>query len=207
MSDETPTETVPVSSETTALDVLQRQVESLTDRLEKITSERDEFSSRSAHYRPSAMTSWPRLRLPTPRPPGSASWKPRSATASTSTSSPSWQGRPRPRPKPCVKLWRDAKDRGYEAEGDEADEKALQAIVAKLKTEVDYAFDLEGTAPPGQPGRPQGPLAGPSTDWKCAARNPPVADGKSGTRAPTARSSRRRCGPIPSSCSTQRTAR
>jgi len=45
MSDETPTETVPVSSETTALDVLQRQVESLTDRLEKITSERDEFSS------------------------------------------------------------------------------------------------------------------------------------------------------------------
>ena len=41
-------------------------------------------------------------------------------------------------------LWRDAKDRGYEADGDEADEKALQAIVAKLKTEVDYAFDLDG---------------------------------------------------------------
>ncbi len=40
-------------------------------------------------------------------------------------------------------LWRDAKDRGYEADGDEADEKALQAIVAKLKTEVDYAFDVD----------------------------------------------------------------
>src|SRR5271166_4835903 len=40
-------------------------------------------------------------------------------------------------------LWRDAKDRGYEAAGDQPDEKALQTVVARLKTEVDYAFDPE----------------------------------------------------------------
>ncbi len=39
-------------------------------------------------------------------------------------------------------LWRDAKDRGYEPDGD-PDEKALQSLVAKLKTEVDYAFDID----------------------------------------------------------------
>ncbi len=43
-------------------------------------------------------------------------------------------------------LWRDAKDRGYEATGDEPDEKALQAAVARLKSEVDYAFDPETDA-------------------------------------------------------------
>ncbi|MGD0044731.1 MAG: hypothetical protein ABSE84_30740, partial [Isosphaeraceae bacterium] len=32
---------------------------------------------------------------------------------------------------------------GYKAEADEIDEKALQALVAKLKTEADYAFDPE----------------------------------------------------------------
>ena len=40
-------------------------------------------------------------------------------------------------------LWRDAKDRGYEADSDAVDEKALQTVVARLKTEVDYAFDPE----------------------------------------------------------------
>ena len=38
-------------------------------------------------------------------------------------------------------LWRDAKDRGYKPESDDVDEKALQAAVAQLKSEVDYAFD------------------------------------------------------------------
>ena len=40
-------------------------------------------------------------------------------------------------------LWRDAKDRGYQPESDDVDEKALQAAVAQLKSEVDYAFDPE----------------------------------------------------------------
>ena len=40
-------------------------------------------------------------------------------------------------------LWRDAKERGYEPDGDDVDEKALQGVVAKLKADVDYAFDPE----------------------------------------------------------------
>ena len=42
-------------------------------------------------------------------------------------------------------LWRDAKERGYEPDGDDVDEKALQGVVAKLKADVDYAFDPEPT--------------------------------------------------------------
>ncbi len=47
--------------------------------------------------------------------------------------------------KAVKQLWRDAKDRGYKPESDEIDDKALQAAVAKLKSEVDYAFDPEPT--------------------------------------------------------------
>ena len=43
-------------------------------------------------------------------------------------------------------LWRDAKDRGYQPDGDEADEKALQTVVARLRTEVNYAFDPDPDA-------------------------------------------------------------
>ena len=43
MSDENPEESQAMSSETTALDVLQRQVESLTAQLQTLTSERDEY--------------------------------------------------------------------------------------------------------------------------------------------------------------------
>src|SRR5271166_1519354 len=45
--------------------------------------------------------------------------------------------------KALKQLWRDAKDRGYMLEDDEIDEKALQSVVAQLKTEVDYAFEPE----------------------------------------------------------------
>src|SRR5271166_7168605 len=47
--------------------------------------------------------------------------------------------------KALKQLWRDAKDRGYELESDEIDEKALQTVVAQLRSEVDYAFDPEET--------------------------------------------------------------
>ena len=47
----------------------------------------------------------------------------------------------RAKDKALRQLWRDAKDRGYKPESDDVDEKALQAAVAQLKSEVDYAFD------------------------------------------------------------------
>jgi chromosome segregation ATPase len=145
MSDETPTETVPVSSETTALDVLQRQVESLTDRLEKITSERDEFSSALR----TLSTERDDLLAQVAAPDAQA--------ARISELEASIRDRQhfdkfaelakgaKAKDKALRQLWRDAKDRGYQPESDDVDAKALEAIVAKLKTEVDYAFDPEST--------------------------------------------------------------
>ena len=139
MSDETPMEIIPVSAETTALTVLERQVKELTGQLQTLTSERDEY---------------------------------RDALTETATERDSLRGLPehtariaeleasirdrnhfdkfaelaaaaKAKSKALRQLWRDAKDRGYEADDDAVDEKALQAIVAKLKTEVDYAFDVD----------------------------------------------------------------
>src|SRR5271166_4784574 len=40
-------------------------------------------------------------------------------------------------------LWREAKASGYEPNSDDIDEKALQSVVARLKTEADFMFDPE----------------------------------------------------------------
>jgi hypothetical protein len=47
------------------------------------------------------------------------------------------------KPKALKQLYRDAKDRGYQTDGEEVDEKAIQTVLARLKTDVDYAFDPE----------------------------------------------------------------
>ena len=129
-----------------------------------------------------------------------------SETAIISTSSPSC-GRPRPRPRRCVSSGVTPKTAATRPTATRPTRRPSRRSWRSSRPKWTMRSTSTGMAPPRQPGRPQGPLAGPSTDWKCAARNPPVAAGKSGTKAPTARSSRRRCGPIPSSCSIQRTAR
>lgn len=142
MSDETQNPESPMSSETTALDVLERQVQALTKQLQTLTSERDEYRDAltevsterdSLKGSPDAATRIAELE---------ASIRDRNhfdKFAELASAS-------KAKAKALKQLWRDAKDRGYEADGDDADEKALQAVVTRLKTEVDYAFDPDDTS-------------------------------------------------------------
>jgi hypothetical protein len=140
----TPTPESPMpAAETTALDVLQRQVDSLTAQLQALTSERDEYRdalTEVAAERDDLKTA----------PEASARIAELEGTirdrahydkfAELATAS-------KAKAKALKSLWRDAQAlAGYQVEGDEIDDKALQAVVAKLKTEVDYAFDPEPTA-------------------------------------------------------------
>ena len=101
---------------------------------------------------------------------------------------------------------------GYKVEGDEIDDHALQTVVAKLKTEVDYAFDPEESGTRAHAPRAARDAARPTSRTKYGLDvgtrpSRPAADEPAATRAATARSSPRRCGPTPSSCSIPRTAR
>ena len=126
-------------AESRALEILERQNKDLTAQLQTLTSERDEY---------------------------------RDALSEVTTERDSLRGKPehaariaeleaairdrdhfaefskmalesKAKAKALRQLWRDAKDRGYKPESDEVDEKALQATVARLKSEVDYAFDAD----------------------------------------------------------------
>ncbi len=136
---ETSTSEESMSAEPSALSILQSQVTSLTAQLQTLTSERDEYrdalsevsterdSLRSA---PEAASRIAELE---------ASIRDRDHFAEFSKMALESKAKA----KALRQLWRDAKDRGYKPESDEVDEKALQAAVARLKTEVDYAFDPE----------------------------------------------------------------
>jgi len=122
-----------------ALRILQGQVESLTSQLQTLTSERDEYRdalSEVASERdtlktaPDAASRIAELE---------ASIRDRDHFAEFSRMALDSKAKS----KALRQLWRDAKDRGYQADGDQADEKALQTVLARLKTEVDYAFDPE----------------------------------------------------------------
>ncbi|MGA7498059.1 MAG: hypothetical protein WBX00_15135 [Isosphaeraceae bacterium] len=129
-----------MSAETTVLTVLERQVKELTGQISTLTSERDEYKTALADV------STERDSLKS-TPEASARIAELEASIRDRNHFDKFAelaGAAKAKAKALRQLWRDAKDRGYEADGDEADEKALQAIVAKLKTEVDYAFDLDG---------------------------------------------------------------
>ncbi len=144
MPDETPTPEESMSEETgnqSALRILQSQVESLTAQLLTASRERDEHKTALADVSTErdSLKSTPEASARIAE--LEASIRDRNhfdKFAELASAS-------KAKAKALRQLWRDAKDRGYEADGDEADEKALQAIVARLKNEVDYAFDPEPT--------------------------------------------------------------
>ncbi len=140
MSDESPTPEEPVAEDQTALSILKDQVTSLTAKLQELTSERDEF-------RESLRT-----------------------VADERDSLKTQIGNPDDAAKELVSLKQQIRDRnhfdkfselakgekakeaalkhlwtvsGYKAEADQPDEAALRGILKKLKTEADYAFDVE----------------------------------------------------------------
>ncbi len=130
------------SGEDQALKILQSQVESLTAQLQTLTSERDEYRD--------ALTEVSSERDSLKTEPAAAA---RIAELEAAARDRTHYDRfaelakgAKAKDKALKQLWRDAKDRGYELAGDEVDEKALQTVLAKLKTEVDYAFDPEETS-------------------------------------------------------------
>ena len=137
----TPTPEAPVPAETTALDVLERQVKTLTAQLQTLTSERDEYRDALTEVAAERDT------LKT-KPDASARIAELEASIRDRNHFDKFAelaSASKAKAKALRQLWRDAKDRGYKPESDEIDEKALQTAVAQLKTEVDYAFDPEPT--------------------------------------------------------------
>ena len=194
MSDETPTPESPMSSENTALDILKGQIESLSKQLLESNSQRDEYRDALSEISSERTRSRARSHPPTPRPPGSPSSRARSATGPTTTSSPSWPRRRRPRPRRSSRSGDAQSLAGYKVEGDEIDDHALQAVVAKLKTEVDYAFDPEDNATTTA----ARDAARPTSRTKYgldigSAASRPAAAAPAATRAATAPSSPRKC--------------
>jgi uncharacterized protein YoxC len=142
MSD-TPEESPAMASETTALDILQRQVESLTTQLEKITGERDEYRDSLKTIASERDDLQARVAQPDAQAARIAELESTIRDREHYDKFTELATASKAKAKALKQLWRDAKDRGYQPEGDEIDEKALQTVVAKLKTEVDYAFDPE----------------------------------------------------------------
>jgi hypothetical protein len=135
----TPTPESPMPAETTALDVLQRQVESLTAQLQTLTSERDEYRD--------ALTEVAAERDSLKTAPDAAS---RIAELEASIRDRSHFDKfaelakgAKAKDAALKHLWQVS---GYKAEADDIDEKVLQSLVAKLKQDADYAFDPEPNA-------------------------------------------------------------
>lgn len=134
---DTPTPESPMpAAETTALDVLQRQVESLTAQLQTLTSERDEYRT--------ALTDVAAERDALKTAPDAAT---RIAELEASIRDRTHFDRfaelakgAKAKDAALKHLWQVS---GYKAEADDIDDHALQSLVAKLKSEADYAFDPE----------------------------------------------------------------
>ena len=135
----TPTPESPMPAETTALTVLERQVEALTAQISTLTSERDEYRNAVtdvASERDALKTA----------PEASARIAELEASIRDRTHFDKFAelAKGAKAKEAALKhLWQVS---GYKAEADDIDEKGLQTLVAKLKQDADYAFDPEPNA-------------------------------------------------------------
>ena len=129
-----------MASETTALDVLQRQVESLTTQLQTLTSQRDEYRDALTEISGERDTLKAKIAQPDAQ--------------AARISELEGAIRDRQHYDKFAELAKGAKAKdaalrhlwqvsGYKAERDEIDDHALRSLVAKLKESADYAFDAE----------------------------------------------------------------
>ena len=130
-----------MANETTALDILQHQVESLTAQLEKITGERDEYRDSIKTLGAERDSLQSQVSSPDAQATRIAELEASIRDRNHFDKFAELAKGAKAKDKALKQLWRDAKDRGYKPESDDVDEKALQAAVAQLKSEVDYAFD------------------------------------------------------------------
>jgi len=135
MSDEVSTPEEPMSTEPSAASVLQQQNTSLQAQLNELREQHNTAINRLEEIEPQ----WEASKTAASR---IAELEASIRDRNHFDKFAELAGAAKAKAKALRQLWRDAKDRGYEADGD-PDERALQSLVAKLKTEVDYAFDID----------------------------------------------------------------
>lgn len=127
-------------AETTALEILQRQVESLTAQLQKLTSERDEYRealTSAGEERDSLKT---KILAPDAQAARIAELEAAIRDRRHYDKFAELAKGAKAKEAAVKHLWQVS---GYKAEADEIDEKAIGKLVERLRHEADYAFDTD----------------------------------------------------------------
>ncbi len=127
-------------AETTALDILQRQVESLTVQLQKLTSERDEYRETLGKISEERDTLKTQVAAPDAQADRIAELEAAIRDRQHYDKFAELAKAARAKSAAVKHLWQVS---GYQAETDEIDEKAIARLVERLRHEADYAFDSD----------------------------------------------------------------
>ena len=131
-----------MASETTALDVLQRQVEGLTNQLQTLTSQRDEYRDVLSEISTERDSLKAKLAQPDAQAARISELEALIRDRTHYDKFAELAKGAKAKDAALKHLWQVS---GYKAEHDEIDDQALRGLVAKLRTEADYAFDPEPT--------------------------------------------------------------
>ncbi len=133
-----PPETMPMASETTALDILQRQVEGLTSQLQKLTSERDEYRVALSEISEERDTLKTKVASPDAQAARIAELEMAIRDRHHFDKFAELAKGAKAKEAALKHLWQVS---GYKAEVDDVDDKALGKLVERLRQEADYAFE------------------------------------------------------------------
>lgn len=133
-------EPISMASETTALDILQRQVESLTAQLQSLTSERDEYRDTLTEISEERDTLQTRVAAPDAQAARIAELEAAIRDRQHYDKFAELAKGAKAKEAALKHLWQVS---GYKPEADEPDEKALGKLVEDLRKSADYAFDPE----------------------------------------------------------------
>lgn len=128
-------------AETTALDILQRQVESLTAQLHKLTSERDEYREALTEVNEERDSLKSQVAEPDAQAARIAELEAAIRNRQHYDKFAELAKGAKAKEAALKHLWQVS---GYKAEADEIDEKAIGKLVERLRQEADYAFDTDG---------------------------------------------------------------
>src|SRR5271166_3006810 len=140
---ETPEESPLMSTETTALDILQRQVETLTTQLRKLTSERDEFRDALTEISEERDSLKSKVAAPDAQAARIAELEGTIRDRQHYDKFAELAKGAKAKEAALKHLWQVS---GYKAEADEPDEIALGKLVKDLRKSADYAFEPSDNA-------------------------------------------------------------
>src|SRR5271166_1704379 len=138
------TETISMASETTALDILQRQVESLTAQLQKLGAEREEYRLALSEASEERDTLKSKVASPDAQAARIAELEDAIRDRQHFDKFTELARKAKAKQAAFKHLWQIS---GYKAEADEVDEKALVKLLDQLRQEADYAFDFDDQEP------------------------------------------------------------